>query len=158
MAAWHGWHGLPVAAASSELKTHTHHKRPLILGRCYLTEGRRSKEGGADAVELRMVEAVVRLAAHFERRPLPVQFEDLRQSDIPVVDAWRAEDVAAQRREGAQSRSGEDGRVEPAVGRAVAEREERTPASGGRGGRGRTPARGVTPPRRRRTETAPARS
>src|SRR5260221_586635 len=145
MAAWHGWHGLPVAAASSELKTHTHHKRPLILGRCYLTEGRRSKEGGADAVELRMVEAVVRLAAHFERRPLPVQFEDLRQRDIPVVDAWRAEDVAAQRREGAQSRSGEDGRVEPAVGRAVAEREERTTASGGTLARGAAHAGDIAP-------------
>src|SRR5947207_12329529 len=125
MAAWHGWHGLPVAAASSELKTHTHHKRPLILGRCYLTEGRRRKERGPDAVELGVVEAVVRLAAHFERRPLPVQSENLRQRDIPVVDARRAEDVAAQRRESSQRWSGEDGRVEPAVGCPIAERDER---------------------------------
>src|SRR5690349_14091058 len=99
MAAWHGPQGLPVAAASLELKTHTNHKRPFILGRCHLTERRRSIERGSDGVELRMVEAVVRLGANFERRPLAVQLEDLRQGDIPIVDARSAEDVAGQRRE-----------------------------------------------------------
>src|SRR5258706_1794794 len=99
MAEWHGWQG-PAAAASSELKTHTNHKRPLILRRCYLAEGCRRIERGADAVELGMVEAVVRLCAYFERRPLAVKLEDLRQRDIPIVDARRAEDVAAKRREG----------------------------------------------------------
>src|SRR5216683_913415 len=110
MAEWHGWHGLPAAAASSELKTHTHHKRPLILGRCYLTEGRRCKERGADAVEFRVVEGVVGLAAHFERRPLTVQLEDLRQGDVPIVDAGRAEDISGQRRERPLRRGGEDSR------------------------------------------------
>src|SRR6266567_3201089 len=65
-----------------------------------------------------------------------VQLEDLRQRDIPIVDARCAQDVATQGREGPERRSGEDGRVEPTVGRAVAEREERTTASGGTLARG----------------------